>query len=80
MFTAIQVGIASQVVAPERREVLATGLIILERLAVFCRADAVEYAKTSVRDGMAARLMQLSASYDRDDIRATLLVHTEVYE
>ncbi len=64
---------------PARREVLAAGLIVLERVATFCRADAVEYARTSVRDGMAARLLQLSSSYDREDIHATLLVHTEFY-
>ncbi len=61
---------------PSRREVLLPGLFILERLAERCGASAVEYARTSVREGMANRLVNLLDKRRPDDLHATLLLHT----
>lgn len=63
-------------VRPQRREVFLSGLITLERLAVHCQADRLEYGRTSVRDGMAARLTQLLRKHRPDDLHSTLLLYT----
>lgn len=61
---------------PERQAVLLPGLIILERICTRCGAVALDYAQTSVRDGMAERLIHLLGSYRRQDLHSTLLLHT----
>jgi exopolyphosphatase/guanosine-5'-triphosphate,3'-diphosphate pyrophosphatase len=61
---------------PERRAVLLPGLVILERVVVHCGAPALEHTQTSVRDGMAERLVHLLGTYRREDLHATLLLYT----
>ncbi|MBI4603271.1 MAG: hypothetical protein HY721_15060 [Planctomycetes bacterium] len=59
-----------------RGAVFLPGLVILERLLVRSRARSLSFAKASVRDGMAWRLIQLLGSYRREDLHSTLLLHT----
>ncbi|MEM7233109.1 MAG: hypothetical protein AAF517_13085 [Planctomycetota bacterium] len=59
---------------PQRKPVFLPGLVVLERLAEHCGAPKLFYAKTSVRHGMAARLVKLLQSHDRDDLHTTLLL------
>lgn len=61
---------------PERQAVFLPGLAILERLCSHCGSSALEYAQTSVRDGMAQRLIQLLGSHRRQDLHSTLLLNT----
>ena len=61
---------------PQRREVYLPGLIILERLVARCEAPVLEYARTSVREGMARRLVDLLGKRDARDLHSTLLLHT----
>ncbi len=62
---------------PERQLVLLPGLVILERICVRSSSPTLEYAKTSVRDGMAQRLIQLLVSHKPQDLHSTLLLHTK---
>ncbi len=61
---------------PERREVLLPGLIILERLMVSCQAPRLKYSRTSVREGMASKLVDLVGERGRKDLHSTLLLYT----
>lgn len=61
---------------PSRREVFLPGLIILERLLVRSRAPSLKYSRTSVREGMASRLVDLLDKKGRQDLHSTLLLHT----
>jgi exopolyphosphatase/pppGpp-phosphohydrolase len=64
------------VLRPERQAVFLPGLVILERILVRTGAAAIEHAMTSVRDGMAERLIQLLGTHRRQDLHSTLLLHT----
>jgi exopolyphosphatase/pppGpp-phosphohydrolase len=64
------------VLKPERQAVFLPGLVILERLCARCGSAHLEYAQTSVRDGMAERLIQLLGTHRRQDLHSTLLLHT----
>jgi exopolyphosphatase/guanosine-5'-triphosphate,3'-diphosphate pyrophosphatase len=64
-------------IPPARAEVLLPGLVILERIAARCHTDAVTYGRTSVRDGMAARLVKLLDTHGREDLHSTLLLHED---
>lgn len=61
---------------PTRRQVLLPGLVILWRMLVRCKSEALVYGKVSVGDGMAARLVRLLGSYRRSELHATLLLHS----
>lgn len=65
------------VLRPERQMVFLPGLAILERILVRTGAAALEHARTSVRDGMAERLIQLLGSHRREDLHSTLLLRTK---
>jgi exopolyphosphatase/pppGpp-phosphohydrolase len=67
---------APECLSEERREVFAPGLIVLERLAAWCRAEAVEHGKNSVKQGMAARLIELTKTLRREDLHVTLILRT----
>ncbi len=60
---------------PERQAVFLPGLVILERLCTRAGSEALEHAQTSVRDGMAQRLVQVLTSHRREDLHSTLLLH-----
>ncbi|HVR76094.1 MAG TPA: hypothetical protein VMT52_17315 [Planctomycetota bacterium] len=65
------------VLRPERQSVFLPGLVILERILVRAGAASLEHAMTSVRDGMAERLIQLLGSHRREDLHSTLLLRTK---
>jgi len=66
---------------PARQRVFLPGLVILWRVMVRCRAQSFTYGKASVRDGMAGRLTRLIGSYRREELHATLLLHsTQVWQ
>ena len=68
---------APESLKPNRREVYLPGLIILERLMARCQAPSLKYSRTSVREGMASRLVDLlDKKSDRHDLHSTLLLHT----
>ncbi|HVR75010.1 MAG TPA: hypothetical protein VMT52_11785, partial [Planctomycetota bacterium] len=58
------------VLRPERQAVFLPGLVILERILVRTGTAALEHALTSVRDGMAERLIQLLGSHRREDLHS----------
>ena len=60
----------------DRREVYLSGLIVLEQLMVALQASEFSYARTSVRDGMARRLVALIDRRGSGDLHSTLLLHT----
>ena len=60
---------------PERREVYLSGLVVLEQLMVALEASELGYARASVRDGMALRLVALLGSRSGEDLHSTLLLH-----
>ena len=62
---------------PSRREVYLPGLIILARMMARCQASSLKYSRTSVREGMASRLVDLlDKKNGRQDLHSTLLLHT----
>ncbi len=70
-------GGAPESLEPSRREVYLPGLIILERLMARCQAPSLKYSRTSVREGMASRLVDLlDKKGGRHDLHSTLLLHT----
>ena len=60
----------------ERREVYLSGLVVLEQLMVELQASEFTYARASVREGMARRLVALLASRGGENLHSTLLLHT----
>lgn len=62
---------------PERREVFLAGIVILERLLARCGAGTVEHSRKGVREGLAHRLLRALKHYRREDLHATLLLHTQ---
>ena len=70
-------GGAPESLTPSRREVYLPGLIILAQLMARCQARSVKYSRTSVREGMAARLVDLlDKKGGPQDLHSTLLLHT----
>lgn len=67
---------APRFLKPARRAVLLPGLVILWRMLVHWDAARIIHGRSSVRDGMAARLVRLLDSYRREDLHSTLLLHT----
>ncbi len=61
---------------PSRRAVFLPGLAILWRIVVRLGASEVAYGHNSVRDGMAGRLVRLLGTVRREDVHATLLLHS----
>ncbi len=61
---------------PSRQAVFLPGLAILWRIMLRARTPAFRYGKTAVRDGMAGRLVRLLGVYRRDQLHATLLLHS----
>lgn len=61
---------------PARKPVFLSGLIILWRLCLRCRAEGIVYSKASVKQGMAARLLRLLESVQPRDLHATLLLRS----
>ena len=64
-------------VKPSRAPVLLPGLVILWRVLVRCQARELQYVNNAVRHGMAVCLIRLLNEYPREEIHATLLLHTE---
>ncbi|MBI4583724.1 MAG: hypothetical protein HY717_06850 [Planctomycetes bacterium] len=67
---------APEILKPSRRAVFLPGLVIIWRVLVRCQAKAVKYGNTSVRNGMAGRLVRLLGTHRREDLHATLLLHS----
>jgi exopolyphosphatase/guanosine-5'-triphosphate,3'-diphosphate pyrophosphatase len=63
---------------PARSEVFLPGLVILANFARRIGSETIEYAKTSVQEGMAQRLVALLSTTPAQDLHATLLLHTRV--
>ncbi len=61
---------------PARRAVYVPGLVILWRILVRLGAHEVTYGRNSVRDGLAGRLVRLLGTVKREDLHATLLLHS----
>ena len=61
---------------PARRAVYVPGLVILWRILVRLGAEEVTYGRNSVRDGLAGRLVRLLGTVKREDLHATLLLHS----
>jgi len=60
----------------ERQVVFLPGLVILERVLTRCRAEFLECAEISVRDGLTQRLIRALATHRRSQLHATLLLGT----
>ena len=63
--------------APARQEVYLAGLLALEALLQRSGAPELEYNASSVREGMASRLVTLLKKKDAKDLHATLLLETK---
>ena len=64
------------ILKPTRQAVFLPGMVILWRTMLRCHASDMTYGRNSVRDGMAGRLVRLLGTWKRQDLHATLLLHS----